>query len=1633
MNAQNNNAAHAAARTAIDEILSALPPESPAEARELAKQLFAGIRCDEMGQRPPSEWSALVGGLLDFIQKRKPGETLVRVFDPVLDENGWEITPTVLQINMEDMPFLVDSVSIAIRSQELNVYRLLHPVMQITRDPQGTLQKMGDGHLEAVMHIELDRLADKVEFNQLLQNVRKVLDDARAAVSEWPAMHDRMLELADDLGQGKLGISAEAGRETEAFLRWVAKNHFTYLGYREYEVERHSKDDEVLRAKLETGLGILRGKPFFPTRSLKSLTAITLPRSGAIDAVILTKTNARATVHRGVYMDYIGVLGLDEQGRAVHEYRFLGLFTSGALATRPQDLPLIRRRMHSVMERSGLRVDSHSGKSLRHILETLPRDELFQASESELVAVCTGVLELAERARVRLFLRTDRYLRFYTCLIYVPRDRFNTELRLRIENLIRKTLGGERLDSQVLLDESPLARLYLAVRPLSGVNVLGNVDATELEARVADLARDWRDDLSELLSTRHGEVDGLRLANRFVRTMPNPYIEAVTPAAAADDVEHLAKLHSPDELALQLFRAPNGSLHFKIIRLGEPVGLSDILPMLEHLGLKVQAERLYQFSAERHNVTVQDFEVDITELVRFPLEQVATRFTEAFEAVWRGEAESDGFNQMVLAAQLDWRQVAMIRTYCKYLQQVGVPFSQAYMEAALYRYPAIVGMLVELFLAKFDPDREALDQNGYERFIAQNAPLLPEGVQGIDADFVAQLAATLSKPRKQQVRALTKAVRKLLDSVDSVDDDRILRLFLGCMGASLRTNYFCDRQPEQIDCIAIKFDSTKVPELPKPKPFREIFVYSPRVEGIHLRFGPVARGGLRWSDRPEDFRTEVLGLAKAQMVKNTVIVPVGSKGGFYVKLPPQNSDREAQINEGIACYRMFIHALLDLTDNLVEGVVAPPDRVVRHDEDDTYLVVAADKGTATFSDIANSISTQRGYWLGDAFASGGSHGYDHKVMAITAKGAWESVKRHFRTLNRDCQKENFTVAGVGDLSGDVFGNGMLLSKHIRLLAAFDHRHFFLDPNPDVEVSWQERKRVFQLTRSTWESYDPTLISKGGGVWPRSVKSIPISVEVRAALGIEESVDHLAPAKLIQAILKAPVDMFWNGGIGTYVKASSESHAEVGDRANNMVRVNGNELRCKVVGEGGNLGLTQRGRIEAGLNGVLLNTDFIDNSAGVDTSDHEVNIKILLDDAVHSGLLSEDERNTQLAALTDEVERLVLWDDYRQNQAISLMEHMAIRRMGSFVHLIRTMEAEGLLDRQIEFLPSDAELAERRTRKLGLTRPEFAILLSYDKIRICQQLLNSDVPEDPYLSKELQRYFPEPLREPFAKQMLQHSLRREIIVTAVTNTIVNRMGASFVQRMHEDTGQDPAAVAKAFTIAREILHARRLWSKIEAHDGKVSDAVQIEAVTAVWELIRAWTRWLLNRQDIQLDIAANVERYAAGVDELRSLLPGVLTEVGHSTQTSAADHWHQRGLDTQLSTSLSTLPALRQALDVVEVAHACKQSREQVARVFYELGGMLELDWLRDRIEELPVENSWHAQARGSLRDELAQQHRLLTVHVLESGVTPGKWLARDDPSLRYTLGMLGEIRGLPLDYPIASVALRRLAQLVRTG
>ncbi len=1615
-----------------------MSPSQLEQADTFCRLFFERVAASDVELHTVAQWAGVITGLLDFMRQRGTGQTSVRILNPDQAAGG----RSLLQVVTDDMPFLVDTVSMMVAAN-LQIHAVIHPVLTVSRDAAGGLQRIDEadaqGVSESVMHFEIDRVADDGELQQLKDKVQAALDDVRVAVRDWATIRERALAIADELPQRKSVADAAVMQEAGDFMRWVAEDNFTFLGYREYEVAS-ADGEQVLRALESSGLGILHEtERSLAPRSLRSLGASGKARSG--DPIILTKTNARSHVHRPGHMDYIGVLRFDDAGKPIAEQRFLGMFSANAYMARPQDVPLVRKKVESVLRGSALKRDSYSGKSLRHILETLPRDELFQSSEDELFDTSMGILDLRQRARTRLFMRRDRYDRFYTCMVFVPRERFNTTVRERIEQLLSDALHGEQVDSAVMMGEAALARLHVVVRPKIGDRA--NYDVALLEQGVEDIVRNWHDMVRDALRNLRGEHEGIVLANRYSKLLPAGYVDEVSPDVAAEDIYQLSLLQGDDAVRMSFYHPPQqpDQLRFKIYRSGRDIALSEVLPQLENLGLRVLTEHVYDALSDGTPLFIQDFEIQPVGQLTFSVEQVGSLFEDAFEQIWRGNAENDGFNRLVLGAKLSWRHIAMLRGYCKYLLQAGVAFSQSYMEDALNRYPAIAGLLVELFLARFDPRRESLSADELKAagatLVAEMQALIPASVQRAQPGLIDDLGAALSRPRDEQIDTVEEAIGLLLENVSSLDEDRILRSFKAVIHATLRTSFFQQWGGDYRDYISFKFDSHGVPELPKPVPFREIFVSAPRVEGIHLRFGAVARGGLRWSDRREDFRTEVLGLVKAQMVKNTVIVPVGSKGGFFVKRPPVGGDRDAQLAEGIACYKMFIAGLLDITDNLVDGEVVPPHDVVRHDLDDPYLVVAADKGTATFSDIANGIAIEHGYWLGDAFASGGSNGYDHKGMGITAKGAWESVKRHFRALGRDSQTQDFTCVGVGDMSGDVFGNGMLLSRHIRLLAAFDHRHVFFDPNPDAERSYLERERMFKLPRSSWENYDTSLISAGGGIYPRSAKSIPVSAEVRAMLGLKAEVTQLPPSELLSAILKAPVDLLWNGGIGTYVKASSETHADVGDRANNALRVNGAELRCKVVGEGGNLGMTQKGRIEAAQHGVLLNTDFIDNSAGVDTSDHEVNIKILLNDAVLRGELDADARNKQLAVMTDEVGQLVLWDNYRQNQAITLMEHQSIKRLGAMTHFIRTLESEGLLDRQVENLPTDAELAERKSKGLGLTRPELSVLLSYDKIKLFQQLLDSDVPEDPYLSKELVRYFPKPLHKPYAEHMQRHRLKREIIATAVTNSTINRMGATFMLRMQEDTGQGPAAIAKAYTAAREILDARTLWAQIEAMDSLVAEDTQLDAVMQIWTLLRHMTRWLLNRPGGSLDIAANVERYHAHVSELRLSLPAALTPTGRGDFDSSQEKWVGLGLPAELATRLARLSELRAALDMVEVAQQSGHPIETVARVFFELGEVLDLEWLRDQIEALPVEGHWHAQARGSLLDELNHQHRALARQVLtlaggSKDVSPVQaWLQRDDATLNYTRRMLAEILTQNADYPIASVAVRRLAQLAQ--
>ncbi|MGV8931238.1 MAG: NAD-glutamate dehydrogenase [Luteimonas sp.] len=1609
-----------------------------ADARAFAKAFYHRMTDDELPLHSAEGWAALANDFYDFSRIRKRGAANVRLFNPNLKQHGWESPHTVLQVVNDDMPFLVDSVTMALAERGIGVHVLGHPVVAITRDKAGKIITVGEGRSESLMHLEIDRQTGSA-ITEIESTIRDVFADVRAIVADWEAMRDKMLEVADEIVTRKMPASHAGRQEAQEFLRWAADDHFTLFGFRQYVVKKKGSE-EILCAVEGSGLGLLRAKDVGKPRLLKSLAANYMPQSGSVDALILTKTNARSTVHRPGYMDYIGVMQFDAHGRPVAEQRFLGLYTSSAYNRRPWDIPLVRERFEYVMRESGLKPNSHSGKALKHILETLPRDELFQSTEEDLFRLATGILGLQERVRSKLFLRKDRFDRFYSALVYLPRDRYNTDLRVRVEALLKRALHADQIDTNLQVGESPLAQLHMLVRPRAGESF--DVDQSMLENELAGIVRNWHDDLRDALVASDGEREGLALAAQFGRALPSAYIQEATPAVAAGDVRHLASLQGPDDLALSLHRNHDGAggLRLKFYRQDDDLPLSDALPMMENMGLRVITEHPYRLEVDGTVAYLQDFEVESAR--DFDIRAVGPAFEDAFVQLWRGNAENDGFNRLIIGAGLTWRQVAMLRGYCKYLLQVGVPFSQSYVEETFCRYPLLARLMVELFEARFDPatgsESKAEISSGGERFTHQLQRLCADDGEALKA--LQPVIEARTKDRNAQYDSTRTALKLLLDRVASLDEDRILRSFMGAIDATLRTSYYQTAQDGgSKDYISLKFDSAQVPDLPKPRPYREIFVYGPRVEGVHMRFGPVARGGLRWSDRREDFRTEVLGLVKAQMVKNTVIVPVGSKGGFFVKQPPVGGDRDAVLAEGIACYKMFINGMLDITDNFVEGKVTHPRNVVRHDADDTYLVVAADKGTAKFSDIANGIAREHGYWLDDAFASGGSVGYDHKGMGITARGGWESVKRHFRSLGRNCQVEDFTCVGIGDMSGDVFGNGMLLSQHIRLVAAMDHRHIFLDPNPDAANSFKERTRLFKLPRSSWDDYDTALISKGGGVYPRSAKSIPVSAEVRTALGLDASVSALSPNELMSAVLKAPVDLLWNGGIGTYVKSSAETHADVGDRSNNALRIDGRDLRCKIVGEGGNLGFTQRGRIEAALvAGVILNTDFIDNSAGVDTSDHEVNIKILLNGQVQAKKLKFEERNTLLASMTDEVAGLVLNDNYRQNQALSVMERMSLSRLGSKQHFIRTLESQGLLDRQIEFLPSDTEIAERKARGIGLTRPELAVLLSYSKLVVFQQLLDSDVPEDPYLSKELVRYFPEPLQKKYAKAMESHRLKREIIATAVTNSTINRMGATFLMRMQEDSGRTTGEVAKAFTISRETLDARALWSQIDALDGTMPESVQIDALQVIWTLQRSMTRWLLARPGAIPDIATAVDRYHDGFKDIRAGAD-ILPDSQRPAYEASLRDWKAKGLPDELGGQLAALPYLEACCDIIELARERKLKPVVVAKTYFRVGEALRLPWLVEQIDGLVVDGRWHAVARGVLRDELATQQRALVGQVLS---VPGvnaeakvrHWLERDDAALRFTLSMLNELATQKsLDYPTASVAVQRLSQLASRG
>lgn len=1567
-----------------------------------AHEYFRQVDIDDLSERTAED---LLGALLSHWQfgtQRKPGAPKVRVFSPSPGEDGWGSRHSVVQVVNDDMPFLVDSVSMEITRQGLGLHLIIHPIYAVERDDKGVLKAIRPRReapelpRESWMYIEVDRLVDAEQRARLLQGIERVLGDVRAAVSDWKPMLGRLQEAIAELESKPPGLPPEHLAESLSFLQWLADEHFTLLGYRRHDLVQE-QGDMALRLVEGSGLGVLRevsGEPLSASFAALPAAARALARS-PLPVLVVTKANTRSTVHRDGYTDYIGVKRYDAQGKVVGEHRFIGLFTSTAYAARVDETPLLRQKVQRVAQRAGLTPGGHLAKALQHTLETYPRDDLFQIPEDELYETALGILALGERHRLRLFMWRDPFDRFVSCLVFVPRESFSTEMRLKFQRILMKELGGSHIDFDVLLSGTKLARIHFNIRVAP--NPMPAFERKEIERKLAGAARRWEDDLREALVESEGEAAALALERRFSHGFPGSYKERVPARAAVHDIHKMVGLTPANPLALALYwplGAAEGRLGLKVYHLGTAVVLSDSLPMLEHMGVRVLGEHNHRIEGAEGAAPVylHDFELEAHGASEIDPQAMARLFEDAFARVFRGEVENDDFNRLVLLAGLSAEEIVVLRAYAKYLKQIGFAQQQATIAATLATHPRIARMLVSLFRLRFDPEKH--DEAGAQA----------------------------------QVNALGQA----LDKVSNLQEDRVLRQLLALLQATLRTNFWrtgvghSGAAGPRRGFFSFKLDSSKVPGLPKPVPLYEIFVYSPRFEGIHLRGGKVARGGLRWSDRPDDFRTEVLGLVKAQMVKNTVIVPVGSKGGFVLKKAPPASDREAFMKEGVACYQDYLRGLLDLTDNLVGGKTVPPPMVVRRDDDDPYLVVAADKGTATFSDYANAISAEYGHWLGDAFASGGSMGYDHKAMGITARGAWESVMRHFREMGVNTQTTDFNVAGIGDMSGDVFGNGMLLSRHIRLIAAFDHRHIFIDPNPDAAASFAERERLFKLPRSSWADYDLKLISEGGGVWARSEKSVPLSPQARAALGIEA--EQLTPAELVTAILKAPVDLLYNGGIGTYVKAASESHAEVGDRANDAVRIDGAELRAKVVAEGGNLGFTQRGRIEAALNGVKLNTDAIDNSAGVDTSDHEVNIKILLNIAVSDGELTEKQRNALLPQMTDDVAALVLRDNYFQTQALSIGGRIATRQLDEQARFIRFLEKKGELNREIEYLPSDEEIAERKARGLGLTSPEQAVLLAYSKMWLNDELIASELPEDPWVAKALERYFPSVLKEKFAAYIPRHPLKREIIATHVLNSMVNRVGPTFVHRLGEITGTTAPQIVRAYLAAREVFGLVPLWQQIEALDNKVPDAIQAEMVLALRSLVTRATTWFLRSRRLFEPTEHQVARFAPAVQALRTRL-----EAGTG---SRAANWIQAGVPQPLAVQVDSAESLFNALDTAEIADTSKLALDPVAAVHAGVGERLGLDRMRQQIELLPAESYWQNLAKLALGDDLTDLQRSIAQEALgrhhgSAAEVLDQWEHGNRQALERAQRLMTELREAPQgDLAMLSVTLRELRNLV---
>jgi len=1533
-------------------------------------QIFDDALAEDLDQISAEDFAHLSLGFWDFAETRKNDEILVRV-RPLVGLDGADLPRNVLEIVSQDRPFLVDSVMGEIGAQGYDILAMFHPIVQSRRDEEGVRIREGGRCLaESMIQVHLPPL-DELSRRTLVEGVSATLDDVRVSVEDWADMRAQMDEAIAHLEQATTHASPEEVAESRDFLRWLRDDHFAFLGCRIYDFnvgEDGSMIDRLPSVQPTTGRGVLRDPDRHVLRK-GSEPAVLTPAIETFlrepSPIIVAKANMKSRVHRRVYMDYIGVKRYRADGAVIGEARFVGLFTAEAYDQGASAVPLIRRKVRRVLERAGKTPGTHNAKKLRNTVENFPRDELFQMDENDLLEIGLGILHLHDRPRTKLFIRRDQFDRFVSALLYVPRDRYNSIVREQAGELIRDAFGGRLSAFYPQFGDSPLARVHYII----GLNPFDHPEPylVELERQVTRLSRTWEDDFETHARLNASEEIRLRM-HAYQGGFKAGYREMYDPEEALDDVIKLESLKTDQTIAVRVYRGSDDketALRLKIYRLAQPVVLSNVMPVLENLGLRVVQETgfLVDRRSEGSQVLdrgyVHDFEMESAALKVRTLEEIAPVLEDAILAVADGQTEDDGFNRLILEIGVSWREAAFLRTCSRYRQQTGLDPSQAIQEEALASNPEIALDLLELVRIKFDPKR----------------------------------AGSLES-RVENAKAAGDSIRHKLESVASLDHDRVLRRMLRLIEVTLRTNFYQRDSDGNLKArIAIKIASEDLEELPLPKPYREIFVWAPDVEGVHIRFGPVARGGLRWSDRRDDFRTEVLGLVKAQQVKNAVIVPVGSKGGFYPKTLPKNGNRDEIFNSGKEAYKTFIRGLLDITDNIVDETVVRPSSTISWDDEDPYLVVAADKGTATFSDTANGLAEDEfDFWLGDAFASGGSAGYDHKKMGITARGAWESVKRHFREMGKDIQSEPFTVVGVGDMSGDVFGNGMLLSKQIRLLAAFDHRDIFIDPDPgDCEQLWQERKRLFDESRTSWQDYDKSLISKGGGVFARSAKTVEISEEIKAMTGLVD--DKVSPTNLINALLKAEAELLWFGGIGSYVKSTREQHWEVSDKTNDALRVDATEVGAKVIGEGANLGFTQAARIEFAEHGGRVNGDFVDNSAGVDSSDHEVNIKILLRPMMRGGEMSREARDELLASMTDDVADHVLCHNYDQTLALTLSENSAVADLDAHERFMSRLEAAGQLDREVEFLPSTEQVRVLKDKGQGLSRPELAVLISYAKITLFGELVSSNLPDDPHFASMLKNYFPTALHG-FEEGMQHHRLKREIIATILASEMINLGGPTFVRRAIDSTSATVPVIARAFEAGRDIFGFADLTNRINGLDNKAPVEVQIQLHEEIIRLLRRQTYWLVRRSRGQENtqdqrISDVIDSYKPGLEELKSMVYEIISDHERNGIAERRDAFIEAGAPAELAQSVAELRPLTSSTDVIDLALRKDWPLESTARLYHAIGARFGFDRLRGMGQEVSSELHWDRLAVRRLMEDFYASQQAFTASAMRFALQAG--------------------------------------------